>query len=519
MRPALVTLFPMLAAALLVTVGGERLARRPTESRTPVDRERLLDFDEALRGELARLDALYDAHLGRLAEQAAYRKEEEVAAIAGDIAGIRLVKVFRDAGKGLTVTPGLDPPRHPEMVMRDGKRPLNPSFAVTLEPEWLGQPLPAGLAWQATPDPGLRLHLRQPEPGVLVAILIDPDRLRRRVGDHLAAWVESPLTPLREAGERTTIEAPDGTPLVSTGPDRHGPAAAILPVRTLIGTWQLKAWDGIRVSTSHDAGTLALASTLAVLLAISGVLLFEQQRRALRLAAERVSFVNRVSHELGTPLTNLALNLDLARDHLPHPPAEAGRRLDLVAEEIHRLGRLVANVLTFSRRERDTLRLRPVRCRPGEVVADTLESFRPSLERRGIEIVHEIRAAGPVLVDPDALAQITGNLLSNVEKYAASGRRLDLRCRLDEGQLTIEVRDRGPGIPESARERIFAAFERVHEGTNEGSSGTGLGLTIARDLARRMGGDLELVDVGAGSAFRLRVPAPPALAVLSPDAA
>ena len=148
------------------------------------------------------------------------------------------------------------------------------------------------------------------------------------------------------------IEPVNGAPVVTIGPQRHGPAALIVPIRTLIGDWQIRAWDGLVISQTHDAATLAAATALALFLAASGVGLYFQQKRALKLAAERVSFVNRVSHELGTPLTNLSLNLDLATEYLTDRPAEARRRLGLVAEEIARLSRLVANVLAFSRRAR-----------------------------------------------------------------------------------------------------------------------------------------------------------------------
>jgi signal transduction histidine kinase len=260
---------------------------------------------------------------------------------------------------------------------------------------------------------------------------------------------------------------------------------------------------------------LAVTTTIAILLVISGSLLLLQQKRALKRAAERVSFVNRVSHELGTPLTNIALNLDLATETIPIRPDEARRRLGLVAEEIERLSRLVANVLTFSRRERNTLELKPVRCVPAEVVRQTLESFRPALERRGIAIDADLSADQPVLMDPDAFSQIIGNLISNVEKYAAAGKWLGFACRMETDFLVVEVRDHGDGIPSSARQRIFDPFERVLHATNEGASGTGLGLSIGLDLAKRMGGTLELLESEDGAFFRLRIPAAPSLAISS----
>lgn len=515
MRPALVTLLPMFAAAVLVMAGGERMARRDVEKRTPPDRTRLLDLADAFRQELVRLDALYLDHLRDLAHNSLFVKPDEAASMTAEISGVRLIRIFRQKGNDLTILPDSQTGQLPEVELEKRKRPLNEETAIIIGKHLLEEPLGWNGTWIPTKDPNLRVHCNQPEPGVLAVFLIDDTRVRERTAGHLVDWLTTPLTPLREAGERVRIESPQGEALVSTGPEKHGPAASILPTRTLSGDWQIRAWDGLVVTHTHDSATLALAAVLALSLVASGVVLFSQQKRALKLAGERVSFVNRVSHELGTPLTNLALNLDLATELLTARPAEARRRLDLVAEEIERLSRLVANVLTFSRRERDTLELKPARCEPGEIIRRTLESFRPALERRGIRIEVEISAMDPALLDPDALSQITGNLLSNVEKYAAAGGWLGLEARQEEDWLSLEVRDHGPGIPAAFRQRIFKPFERVLQTTNEGASGTGLGLAIGRDLAMRMGGTLELVGSPQGAAFRLKIPAPPALAIVT----
>ena len=509
MRIACLTLLPMLAAAVLVMLGGERMARREIESRTPADRTRLLDFDDAFRAELIRLDALYLSHLSELATAAHHEKPEVVAAEAAQLSGVRLIRIFRKNNEEFSILADRKIQKFPEIELSTGKRPLNPQTSVVLEASMLDRPLSVKGKWFVTGDAEYLVHCRQPEPGVLVAFLIDRATVSGRTVRHLSSWLEIPLTPLREVGARLVIEKPDGEPLVSLGPESHGPAASIIPIRSSLGDWQLRAWDGVVVTHSHDPATLAVVTTSAILLAASGIVLFRQQKRALKLATERVSFVNRVSHELGTPLTNLSLNLDLATDSLADRPAEARRRLGLVAEEIARLSRLVANVLTFSQRERDTLQLKPIRCLPTEICRQTLENFRPALERRGICIDSKFSADQAVMMDPDALSQITGNLLSNVEKYAAAGKWLGLDCAVTEELLTLEVRDRGEGIPAAARQRIFVPFERVLQTTNEGASGTGLGLSIGRDLARRMGGDLELLESELGAYFRLRIPTHP----------
>jgi signal transduction histidine kinase len=511
MRAALVTLFPMLAAAVLVMVGGERMARREVEIRTLFDRSRLLDLDEAFRAELTRLDGVYLGHLADLTTAALSDKPDAVAAEALKIPGVSLIRVFRKNGKNLRILPDWKLSNLPEIELSNGKVPLNSEKAVMLEASMLNEPLPPKGKWIGTSDSRYLVHCDQAAPDTLVVFLIERARVSERIASHLGSWLKTPLTPLREAGGSLLIDPPHGDPLIALGSEQHGPAASIIPIRTNFGDWQIRTWDGLVVKRSHDPGVLALATMLAALFIGCGVVLMLQQKRALKLAAERVSFVNRVSHEFGAPLTNLSLNLDLATDFLTSRPEEARRRLGLVAEEIERLSRLVANVLTFSRRERDTLELKPVSCMPEEVIQRVIESFRPSLERRGIGIEAEFSASEAVRIDPDALSQITGNLLSNVEKYAAAERWLGLDCRVVAGFLILEVRDRGAGISAAARQRVFIPFERVLQATNEGASGTGLGLSIARDLARRMGGDLELLDSEVGACFQLRVPAPPVM--------
>jgi signal transduction histidine kinase len=248
---------------------------------------------------------------------------------------------------------------------------------------------------------------------------------------------------------------------------------------------------------------------LALLVAGVGGWTFVQQTRAARVAEQRVSFVNRVSHELRSPLTNILLNLDLAADALPPESEDAGRRLGLVQEEARRLTRLVDNVLSFSRSEQGKLTFSPQPCHTQALIAAVLEQFAAGFRRRGLEIRNECEAAEARLLDADAVAQVLSNLLSNVEKYVPGG-LVTISSQVEADTLRIVVADQGPGIPAREAERIFRPFERLTDNVNEGSSGTGLGLAIARDLARGMGGHLRLLPTKTGATFELLVPAPAA---------
>ena len=159
--------------------------------------------------------------------------------------------------------------------------------------------------------------------------------------------------------------------------------------------------------------------------------------------------------------------------------------------------------------ERGKLHAEPRACVPAAVIGAVVDQFAASLHRRGLEV----RIAGELTatceLDADALAQILANLLSNAEKYVPGG-LIEIAGTLDNGRLRIVVSDNGPGIPRDAAERIFRPFERLDSRVNEGSTGTGLGLSIARDLARTMGGTLQLQPTLRGAAFELSVPAPSA---------
>ena len=518
MRPLWTTLVPMLAVAALVLWGGERLARRTTEARVPADRARLFDFAEAMRGELDRLDSIYAGHLSAIARSAPYLDHERLRKRCENLVGVRTCYRFVSARKEIEVE-GMRPPigeggKVPRLVAEGSEDRLVSRRTVVLPKEVLEGGI-ASSGWMAGPDAGHRIHWQRIAPDQVVAFVIDQGELNSRMGKHFSAWQTSPFSPLKEAGELVAVEGPGNTEWITTSTaSRTGPAALVIPHRTALGEWQVLAWDKLKTGQTHDTATLLLSCGVAGALLLTGVLLLAQQRRAIRLAEERVSFVNRVSHELGTPLTNILLNLDLASRSMDRRPAETRRRLSLVNEEVQRLGRLVSNVLTFSRGERKALELRIAPCIPDAVVAAVLEQFAPSLERRKVRVDWKRGAGSDTRLDPDALAQITGNLISNVEKYASTGGWLGIETTMENDRLRLRISDHGPGIPAAQRERIFGAFERVHRGVSEGSSGTGLGLAIARDLARRMGGDLVLVATGPGCAFELDLPAPPHLVVL-----
>jgi len=525
MRSLWIILCPMIAAAALVLWGGERLSRRAVEDRVPADRAKLLDFSATLRDELDRLDTLYDAHLSRIAVYSDNATREQLGQACAGLAGIRVCQVFDAKEKLHEVTgavPREDAPgRLPYVEMEGGKAILNPARTVVLPKSlWAGK---ESSGWLATDSADFRVHWRLTPAGRIAVFTIDQTDLAHATRAHLEEWMELPFAPLRDGGEIVSLTDPNSRTVGSKpAPQEAGAASLVIPHRTALGEWQVVAWDRRSFHHTHHTMTLAVSGGIAGLLLLIGGFLCFERNRAVRLAEERVSFVNRVSHELGTPLTNILLNLDLAARALGGRPEETKKRLALVEEEVRRMGRLVANVLTFSRNERKAIHLHTMPCVADEVIGGVIAQFQPSLDRRKIRVEWQRGADDRVLMDPDALAQIIGNLISNVEKYAGSGGWLGITSALGNDRLTVRVADRGPGIPHKHAERIFEAFERIHRGLSEGSSGTGLGLAIARDLAHKIGGELMFVpaaDETKGAVFVLDLPAPSAANLISLNAA
>jgi signal transduction histidine kinase len=514
-RPAL-TLALLLAAAGVMLSGGAWLARRTVHQRIPADRALLQEGAATLEAELTRLDQLYLGHLQRLAQMLiSATPTEKVRDAAGSVYGIAQFSVLlRKGTHPATVRvpgPGTPPPE-PE-VISSGKNPAS-AFVFPVPAETVfggdepGSPSAAGEGWLGKQGDVWRGWWHRLDAQYSVVFIIRSSDVRASMDRHLSQLLPAVWAPVRAAGGLDRVKGPDAHRLAGISDVPPQPPDFIVPLASRFGTWQIVSWDRWRSHTEFDLPTLAVSAALAAGLALLGWLVAGAQRRALREMTAQVTFVNRVSHELGAPLTNIGLYLELARDALAYgDKPESERRLAVATEETGRLSRLVENVLTFARSERKSLELHPLPCHPAEVVGRVLEQFAPALARRGIAVDSHMDADAETELDASALAQITANLVSNVEKYAAAGGWMRVTLTVIENTLRLSVQDRGPGIPAGESARVFLPFERLDSRLTEGVSGTGLGLAISRDLAIRMGGSVELDrPAEGGCVFVLSIP-------------
>ncbi len=246
-------------------------------------------------------------------------------------------------------------------------------------------------------------------------------------------------------------------------------------------------------------GMLALSISLAV---------SRRRRNCLRAQQrERNHASSMVNHEV----RNAAQAMVSAVDLLKQGPLPAGAHelASIAANAGQILRRLLNRALDFSRLADGSFRPRPQPCAPAALCMQAVQAAMPQAQQRGLRLqLHAGDALPPVVLDPDCLRQILDNLLGNALKFTDVG-NVDLRVELDvashPARLQIEVVDSGVGIAPAQMAELFAPYRQADGGRQRG--GSGLGLSICRQLAQAMGGTLDAHSVhGRGSRFTLRVP-------------
>ena len=145
--------------------------------------------------------------------------------------------------------------------MAERDRPLNPQQAVTLTKDIFGSEVPPQGVWLPTPNPDYRVHYRSRGPDQLVAFTIDFKEVTAVFQEEMQKWSATPAIPIVEAKERVQVRFQNQN-LLSSGDKKQGPAAAIIPFRTIFGDLEIRAWDGIETTSYRDPTTLLLTTAL-----------------------------------------------------------------------------------------------------------------------------------------------------------------------------------------------------------------------------------------------------------------
>ena len=327
-------------------------------------------------------------------------------------------------------------------------------------------------------------------------------------GPHPIARAVRQRTPLLvSGGPRDAITAVTGgeAALVAAARELGCRSVVVLPLHSR--DQEIGALCLVRSGDVYGEEDLELMTEVArrAALAIENALLYDRARAADR---AKSSFLAVMSHEFRTPLSAILGYADIltARVHGELNEKQA-KHLDRVKASVRHLSHLVDEILSFASMEAGRERVTPRVTELRSLVADAAEIMEPIAEAAGLAFRVEVPREDLMLrTDGPKVRQIVINLVSNALKYTPGGEVVvELEARA--GGVALAVSDTGPGIAPEHAERVFEPFWQVDQSDGRVITGTGLGLAVARQLARLMGGDIALEsEVGRGSRFTLTLP-------------
>jgi signal transduction histidine kinase len=238
--------------------------------------------------------------------------------------------------------------------------------------------------------------------------------------------------------------------------------------------------------------TLAVVGVISVIWALAITRAGRRrEREVMRLSEEahriKDEFVAMVSHELRTPLTSIAGFADtLLESWRDLPPDEVDEFLAIISRQSVYLGDLVEDVLVIPRLEADRLRFHPELFDLGDLLADVSRMVFPTGGKKSAVVT--LPDGVRVLADRRRVQQVIRNLMENARKYG--GDQVMVEGFVLGDQYLLVISDNGPGVPDESTQRVFENFEQISKGDSREATGIGLGLPIARRLARAMGGDV-----------------------------
>jgi signal transduction histidine kinase len=327
-------------------------------------------------------------------------------------------------------------------------------------------------------------------------------------GDHPVARVireNEPLLATEVTGRDIRVAAGDDEQLIAVARTLTPTSAMILPL-TARGE-AIGALSVVRSGGRYVASDIELMAELAerAALALDNALLFEKARSA---DAAKSNFLAVMSHEFRTPLSAILGYADILTAEIHGGLNDRQRtHLERVKASVRHLSHLVDEILSFASMEAGRERVRKGAVDVTALAGDVVAIMEPIAEAAGLELRTRLPDQ-PVsaITDASKVRQILINLLSNALKYTVSG-SVSLTLVSQDDRILCGVRDTGPGIPEEHAERVFEPFWQVDRNDGRRISGTGLGLSVARRLARLLGGDLRLEPpTDGGSLFILDLP-------------
>ncbi len=278
------------------------------------------------------------------------------------------------------------------------------------------------------------------------------------------------------------------------------PAALMLTVGILILVFGSAAKDilfGVLIVSLVATTLIGVTATLVILY------------REAYLSRLQSDFVNKVSHDLRTPLTSIRMFVETLQLGRLSDPVRQEEALGIIAQETARLSGLIGRLLDWARMESGKLRYELKAERPEAVVDAALSAFEPQLMIQPAEVTRSIEPGLPdILADKAALSEALLDLLQNAHKYTGPLKKIKVSARRNGPIVYIAVSDNGPGITRPDQKRIFDKFYRAKDPLDRTIEGSGLGLAMVKHIVRAHYGKIAVSsEVGQGATFTIALPA------------
>jgi signal transduction histidine kinase len=246
-----------------------------------------------------------------------------------------------------------------------------------------------------------------------------------------------------------------------------------------------------------------IASVLLLVAMLLGIILTTRDiTREKRMSKLRSDFISNVTHELKTPLTSIRMYAEsLMMRRVKSIPGQR-KYLSVVVNESERLKRMINNILEFSKMEKARQEYRRVESNLSEILQTAILDMNYWMEKKGFILKSEIEPDIKAVVDPEKFYQVYTNLLSNAIKYSGDSRKISVRLYRRNDSLVTEVEDEGIGIANNLQAKIFDEFFRVENHESGNVAGTGLGLTVVKEIVEAHHGRIDVKsEIGKGSKF------------------
>jgi signal transduction histidine kinase len=278
-------------------------------------------------------------------------------------------------------------------------------------------------------------------------------------------------------------------------------------------TWSLALYrenSSLFASLIHPERSLYLYIFIVILIILSCGLFFTLHtiNNEIRLSRLKSQFISTVSHEFKSPLTSIRQMAEmLVRERLSSPEKEK-KYHETILQQSERLSHLIDNILDFSKIEEGQKLLRPEFASIAPVVSEVIESLREYTAKKGIRIDLEVVDPIPELsFDREAISQVVHNLIDNAYKYSGDSKNIEVRLYAQGEKVVIAIRDYGIGIRKEEQYKIFSRFYRAGEELTRTVKGSGIGLTIVKQLVDAHQGEILVESSpGIGSTFYVRLP-------------